>query len=182
MLAFIDCLQSIKFAVILTEIGNEHDASEFAEWFEQQVRGRPQKMDQLRQYCNVCAWKIALALRAKVDYGTITKQIIQDNQALQDALSRETQTTERKKNGHANSQAGHYNQTWKGSGKKGKGKGKATTGGSRTRSLGEGAGAARTRRGTPRTNGTTGRTTRTASCTTARNRESSGRLVQADPE
>ena len=52
VLAFIDCLEleAVKFATILNEMGNEHDAANYTEWFGQQVRG-PQKSDQFSTGC-----------------------------------------------------------------------------------------------------------------------------------
>ena len=59
-LAFLDCLESIRFLLILVEYGTESAIDRYFDWWDKQVRARPQRLEQLR---------------------------IEDAQGLQDALS-----------------------------------------------------------------------------------------------
>ena len=89
VLAFVDCLESIRLLLILVEMGSEASVERYFNWFEKQVRSRPHKLEQLRVYWESTSWRIALALRAKQSFKAIVEEIIHDNQSLQDALSKE---------------------------------------------------------------------------------------------
>ena len=91
VLAFLDCLESIKFAWILVEMASERAVVAYCDWFARQVRSRPAKIDQLRVYWESASWRLAFELRAKNSFQRITEEIMGDTQALQDALNREVQ-------------------------------------------------------------------------------------------
>ena len=91
VLAFLDCLESIKFAWILVEMASERAVVAHFDWFARQVRSRPAKIDQLRVYWESASWRLAFELRAKNSFQHITEEIMGDTQALQDALNREVQ-------------------------------------------------------------------------------------------
>ena len=88
-LAFIDCLESIRFAYLLVGIGKEQAVDVYVDWWIRQVRSRQQKLDQLRVYWEVTSWKIAIALRTKIPFEDVTSDLMKDTQALQDAMARE---------------------------------------------------------------------------------------------
>ena len=102
--------------MMLVEMGSEAAVGRYFDWFERQVRSRPHKLEQLRVYWETTSWRIALALRAKQSFKTVTEDIILDNQALQDAISKEFVPAE--KFGR------QLRGQWEG---KGKGKGKTKT-------------------------------------------------------
>ena len=89
VLSFLDCLDSLRVLMIFVEMGSEPAVSKYVDWFEKQVLSRPGKLEQLRCYWASTSWRIALALRAKRAFNSIAEEIIFDNQALQDAVSRE---------------------------------------------------------------------------------------------
>ena len=116
LIAFLDCLEAIRYALV--EMGPEPAVHRYMEWWEKQVRARQSRLEQLKIYWDITAWRVAMALRSKVDFATVTNEIINDNQALQDALSREVMTDK-----HASTKAGKQ-ETYRWEFARGKGKGK----------------------------------------------------------
>ena len=53
VLAFIDCMDSIKYLMILVEYGPESAVTNFCDWFVRVVRARPGKLEQLRLYWDI---------------------------------------------------------------------------------------------------------------------------------
>ena len=96
VLAFIDCVESIKFLMILVELGPESSVVQFCDWFVRVVRARQNKLEQLRVYWDTVAWKLALALRKKDDFADTVNSIMNDSQTLQDAVNREIATVDNK--------------------------------------------------------------------------------------
>ncbi|CAE7231016.1 unnamed protein product [Symbiodinium sp. CCMP2592] len=92
VISFLDCLEAIRFAFILVEIGPEPAVCRYIDWWEKQVRARQHRLEQLKIFWDIAAWRIAMALRSKIDFATVTFEMINDNQALQDALNREVAT------------------------------------------------------------------------------------------
>eukprot|EP00439_Symbiodinium_sp_Y106_P036493 s2038_g4.t1 len=79
-LAFLDCLESIRFLLILVAYGTESAIDRYFDWWDKQVRARPQRLEQLRMYRDMTAWRIAFQLRSHVDFGAMVSQIIEERQ------------------------------------------------------------------------------------------------------
>ena len=89
VLAFLDCLEAIKYALILIELGPEKDICQYIDWFGKQARSRPQRIEQLRVYWETCSWRVALALRSKETFEHAVRDIMLDTQSLQEAVNKE---------------------------------------------------------------------------------------------
>ena len=91
-LAFLDCLESIRWAWALTETGPEPAIDRMTEGFSRKVRVHSNKLEQLRSYWETISWKIALGLRSKEKFADIVDIVINSIQSLQQALNREPAT------------------------------------------------------------------------------------------
>ena len=58
ILAIMDGVNSIRWAFILLEIGEESVVHSFRDWYFMKVRPRPNKLEQLRVFWDAAGWKI----------------------------------------------------------------------------------------------------------------------------
>ena len=87
--AILDCLEAIRVALIFIEYAPESDIDDYFAWWHRLVRSRPNKIDQLKLHWENTSWRIALALRKKTPFKDIAKEIMNDNQLLQEAMNAE---------------------------------------------------------------------------------------------
>ena len=87
--AILDCLEAIRVALIFIEYVPESDIDDYFAWWHRLVRSRPNKIDQLKLHWENTSWRIALALRKKMPFKDIAKEIMNDNQLLQEAMNAE---------------------------------------------------------------------------------------------
>ena len=118
--AILDCLEAIRVALIFIEYAPESDIDDYFAWWHRLVRSRPNKIDQLKLHWENTSWRIALALRKKTPFKDIAKEIMNDNQLLQEAMNAEI-PPERPTKTHRGRESQWADQQ---RGGKGKGKGK----------------------------------------------------------
>ena len=87
--AILDCLEAIRVALIFIEYAPESDIDDYFAWWHRLVRSRPNKIDQLKLHWENTSWRIALSLRKKTPFKDIAKEIMNDNQLLQEAMNAE---------------------------------------------------------------------------------------------
>lgn len=63
MLAIIDGITAVKWAMTLIQWGEERDIAEYAAWMVQRVRSRPSKIEQFLTYWMAASWSLAMAMR-----------------------------------------------------------------------------------------------------------------------
>ncbi|CAJ1362729.1 unnamed protein product [Effrenium voratum] len=89
-LAFLDCLESIRWAWALTETGPEPAIDRMTEGFSRKVRVHSNKLEQLRSYWETISWKIALGLRSKEKFADIVDIVINNTDQRQAVLAWES--------------------------------------------------------------------------------------------
>eukprot|EP00435_Cladocopium_sp_Y103_P025340 s227_g6.t1 len=89
MLALLDGLQSVKWAHILLQLGDELDVEEFFSWMTQRFRSRPTKLEQLASYYLSASWRLAMTMRSGKSYAEGTKEIMQDWDRFAEHMTKE---------------------------------------------------------------------------------------------
>ena len=125
--SIMDGLNSIRWLYILCEIGSEQSVHIYFDWMLKKSRMRGVQVDQFKTYFEKASWRICASLRASKTWKEASEEVMQDVNAMQEALMREpaasTSTKRKTTDDHADSVAGSP-------AKKGKGKGssKASSG------------------------------------------------------
>lgn len=89
ILALIDAMDAIFHCWTLIGIDHEMDIHRYTQWWVQQFRARPNKLEQLKAYWLEASWRVALQMRQGIDFASATRQVMDDNSALQAALTKE---------------------------------------------------------------------------------------------
>ena len=87
LIAILDGVDAARWAWILTGLTTEHAAHDFADWFTNRLRQRPQSLEALKDYWLVMGWRTAMRMRSGLTFAEATQEIMADTAALQDALS-----------------------------------------------------------------------------------------------
>ena len=98
VLSVMDGINSVRWAFILLQIGEEEQVHEYADWFIRKARARPQKLEQLRLFWDGAGWKIAMAMRSGRTFGEASKEIMSDVDMLIEYLSKEVVTKDNTSN------------------------------------------------------------------------------------
>lgn len=88
MLATLDGLSAIKWAMILIQWGHEADVEKFFSWLTQRARSRPQKMEQFNLYFMAISWQLCMDLRAGTTFSESVDQIMHDMDKFTEYMSR----------------------------------------------------------------------------------------------
>ena len=139
VLSVLDGINSVRWAWILLQLGEEDHVHTFADWFTQKVRSRPNKLEHIRLFWDAAGWKMALGMRAGRSFGDVSTEVMADVDLFNDAMTRdipkETKPVTTKKRAAGDDQGPPYKQprttTWgHGQGSKGtKGNQKGRPGG-----------------------------------------------------
>ena len=68
LLSLLDGLEAVKWAYILTQIGDELDIEEYHRFMYQRFRSRPQKLERLAAYWLSASWRLCMLMRAGRTY------------------------------------------------------------------------------------------------------------------
>ena len=93
LLAIMDGLDSIRWALILVKWGEEKPIHELFDWLNQRARSRPNKTEQLALYWQSVSWTIAMMLRNGNTFKEITASISKDLDKFNDYMAREAAPT-----------------------------------------------------------------------------------------
>lgn len=89
LLAIMDGLDSIRWAMVLVRWGEEKPIHELFDWLHQRARSRPSRTEQFTQFWQAVSWNIAMLLRNGQTFKEITSTITKDLDKFNDYMSRE---------------------------------------------------------------------------------------------
>ena len=136
VLSVMDGIQSVVWAFILLELGEECDLQEFGEWCVAKARSRPQKLENFKQWWDAASWRIAMKMRAGLTFGEASKEVMSDVDLFTEHMSKElvkeassAKSTTRKRQSPTSLDDDHSRfhprpRLWGNSGSNGKGRGK----------------------------------------------------------
>ena len=89
VLSVLDGISACRWALILTQYGEEDEIHAFAEFMQQRARSKPDRMEHMVAYWLSSMWKVAMAMRNGDSFGTATQAIIQDMEAFHDYMNKD---------------------------------------------------------------------------------------------
>ena len=89
ILAVLDGIVAAKWAMILVQLGDELDVTEYCDVMCQRARSRPNKCEQMSLYWSACGWRIAMAMRDGSTFAAASKQIINDYDRFAEHMAKE---------------------------------------------------------------------------------------------
>eukprot|EP00435_Cladocopium_sp_Y103_P050539 s110_g15.t1 len=89
ILAVIDGVNAVRWAWVLLQIGEEDHVHTFADWFIQKVRGRSNKLDNMRAFWDAIGWKMAMGMRSGQSFGEVSVEVMADVDLLNECMSRD---------------------------------------------------------------------------------------------
>ena len=89
VLAVMDGINSIRWAWVLLQLGEEDHVHAYADWFIQKVRGRAHKLDNVRAFWDAAGWRIAMGMRSGQSFGEVSTEVMADVDLLNECMSRE---------------------------------------------------------------------------------------------
>ena len=119
MLAIIDGITAVKWAMTLIQWGEERDIAEYATWMVQRVRSRPSKTEQFLTYWTAASWSLVMALRNGSTFAEASAGVMADLDKFTDHMAKEPTTVKLKPPPHDDP---------KGKGKHGPGRNKGSKG------------------------------------------------------
>lgn len=120
MLAVLDGINSVKWAMILVRWGEEKDVCTFCDFMTQKARSRPQKCEQFVSYWLACGWQLAMSMRGGATFKEATASIMRDVDRFNEHMAKET-VLDRKKQPGQDALPGGKGKNSKGHRDKGKG-------------------------------------------------------------
>eukprot|EP00435_Cladocopium_sp_Y103_P048273 s452_g14.t1 len=89
VLAVMDGINSIRWAWVLLQVGEEDHVHTYADWFIQKVRGRAHKLENMRAFWDAAGWRIAMGMRSGQSFGEVSTEVMSDVDLLNECMSRE---------------------------------------------------------------------------------------------
>ena len=89
ILAIMDGIQSVMWAFILLEVGEEDSLHTFGKWCIAKVRSRPNKLENFKQWWDAASWKIAMKMRAGNTFTEAAAEVMADLDLFNEHMSRE---------------------------------------------------------------------------------------------
>lgn len=89
MLAVLDGITSVKWAMILVRWGEEKDVCVFCDWMTQKARSRPQKSEQFVAFWLSSGWQLAMAMRSGTTFKEATTVIMKDVDRFNEHMAKE---------------------------------------------------------------------------------------------
>ena len=90
LLATLDGLTSIRWAMVLIEWGPEAEVEKFFAWLTQRARSRPQKMEQFNSYFMAISWQLCMDLRGGTSFAESAENIMKDMDKFTEYMSRDS--------------------------------------------------------------------------------------------
>ena len=85
----LDGISACRWALILTQYGEEDETHNFAEFMQQRARARPVRMEHMLAYWLSSMWKVAMAMRNGDSFGIATQAIMQGMEAFHDYMNKD---------------------------------------------------------------------------------------------
>lgn len=89
LLAVLDGINSIRWAMILVRWGEERHIHTYAEWMISKARSKPQKGEQFSLYWQWAGWQLAMAMRNGVTFQEATETIMKDINKFNEMMLKE---------------------------------------------------------------------------------------------
>lgn len=89
LLAVLDGINSIRWAMILVRRGEERHIHTYAEWMITKARSKPQKGEQFSLYWQWAGWQLAMAMRNGVTFQEATETIMKDINKFNEMMLKE---------------------------------------------------------------------------------------------
>ena len=89
MLAIIDGITAVKWAMTLVQWGEERDVAEYAAWMVQRVRSRPSKIEQFLTYWTAASWSLVMAMRNGSTFAEASAGVMSDLDKFTDHMAKE---------------------------------------------------------------------------------------------
>ena len=89
LLAIIDGVTAAKWAMILTQWGEEHLVQEYTNWMIQRARSRPAKIEQFLTYWTSASWTLAMALRTGKTFAEASSAVMADLDKFTEHMAKE---------------------------------------------------------------------------------------------
>lgn len=106
MLAVLDGITSVRWAMILVRWGEEKDVCGFCDWMTQKARSRPQKSEQFVAFWQASGWQLAMAMRSGVTFKEATTSIMKDIDRFNEYMAKEIPADRKKLPSTENGQPG----------------------------------------------------------------------------
>lgn len=97
LLAALDGLQSIKFAMIFVQWGSESSVERLFAWLVQRARSRPNKMENFNLYFIAISWQLCMDLRQGLTFEEASTNIMNDLDKFTEFMARDLPTPNPKK-------------------------------------------------------------------------------------
>jgi len=92
VLSVLDGINAAKWALTLTQWGDEEDVATFCEFMQQRARARHDKMEQFVSYWHAAMWKVAMAMRGGETFSAATQPVMADMETYHDYMNKEINT------------------------------------------------------------------------------------------
>ena len=89
VLSVMDGVNSIRWAWILLQIGEEDHIHGYADWFIQKIRARPNKLENMRMVWEAAGWRLAMGMRSGQSFGEVATEVMADVDLLNESMSKE---------------------------------------------------------------------------------------------
>ena len=119
MLAIIDGITAVKWAMTLVQWGEERDIADYAAWMIQRVRSRPSKTEQFLNYWTAASWSLVMTMRNGSTFAEASAGVMADLDKFTDHMAKEPAPVKVRPGAHDDS---------KGKGKQGPGRNKGAKG------------------------------------------------------
>lgn len=93
MLAIIDGINAVKWAMTLVQWGEERDVADYAAWMVQRVRSRPAKTEQFLTYWTSASWSLVMAMRNGRTFAEAASSVMADLDKFTEHMSKEPAST-----------------------------------------------------------------------------------------
>ena len=88
ILGVIDGIEAVRWAWTLTGVATEEGAAEYAQWWTSQARQRPSQLEAITEYWDAASRRLAMQMRLRRTLEEVTAEIMKDQAAFLDILSR----------------------------------------------------------------------------------------------
>ena len=88
ILGVIDGVEAVRWAWTLTGVATEKGAAEYAQWWTSRARQRPSQLEAITEYWDAASRRLAMQMRLRRTFEEVTAEIMKDQAAFLDILSR----------------------------------------------------------------------------------------------
>lgn len=92
VLSVLDGIAACRWALILTQHGEEEDVQSFTDFMQQRARSKPDRMEHMVAYWLASMWKISMAMRSGDSFGVASQAVMQDLETFHDYMNKDVNT------------------------------------------------------------------------------------------